>query len=261
MPLRPEEIDTGRPHPARVYDYLLGGNTHFAADRDVAHQILEAMPGAPAMVSANRAFMRRTTRWLAEQAGIRQFLDIGSGIPTPPNLHEVAQNIAPQARVVYVDNDPIVLAHSAAFLRSTAEGLTKYIEADLTAPADIRRDVLDPDQPIALSLNAVLQFLPDEVAYPTVARLRQTLASGSYLVITHLTADFAPQAVSTLQEHYSQGVTSLIPRSRDQILRFFEDAELVEPGLVPLARWRPPPAVEAVSADGQINGYGAVARL
>ena len=198
MPEIPPEIDTSKPHPARMYDYFIGGKNHFAADRETAAKVLQNSPSTRTAARENRAFLGRAVRYLAAEAGIRQFLDIGTGLPTTSNVHEVAQAVAPSSRVVYTDNDPMVLAHARALLTSAPEGRTAYIHADLRDPAAIlsdpaTRDVLDFSQPIALMLVAVLHFIPDEDNPAAIlATLLDALPSGSYLVASHSTAEHAP---------------------------------------------------------------------
>src|SRR5689334_17353852 len=189
-------IDTSKPHPARMYDWYLGGKDNYPVDEEMGRQMLALDPRVPVMARVNRAFMHRATRWLA-QNGVRQFLDIGTGIPTEPNLHQIAQAVAPDARVVYCDNDPIVLAHAAALLRSSDRGVTEYLQADVRDPdaiLDGARKILDFDRPVALSLVALLHFVPDaDGAHELVGRLLSELPSGSHLMVTHATADFTPE--------------------------------------------------------------------
>ena len=202
MPGPPKEIDTSRPHPARTYDYFLGGKNNFAADREVADKVLEAWPSIRVGVRENRKFLARVVRYLAEEVGIRQFLDIGTGLPTADNTHEVAQAVAPTARVVYVDNDPLVLAHARALLTSSPEGRTAYIHADLRDPVAIlndpvTREVLDFDQPIALMLIAILHMIPDEEKPAEImATLLDALPSGSFVVASHITGEHSEGAAS-----------------------------------------------------------------
>jgi len=196
----PPEINTNVAHPARVYDYWLGGKDNFPADRALAEHIMQAIPTMRAMAAANRAFLVRSVRYLAGEAGIRQFLDIGTGIPTSPNVHEVAQAAAPDARVVYVDNDPIVLAHARALLKSQDVGETAFILADLRQPQAIIDDptlgaTLDLTEPVALLMVAVLMYFRDSEdpnPYGMVATLLDRLPSGSYLAVSHPIADFDP---------------------------------------------------------------------
>src|SRR5882757_264652 len=194
MPELPPEIDTSRPHSARVYDYMIGGKNNFAADRETAAQVLKHSPNAHTAARENRAFLGRAVRFLAAEAGIRQFLDIGTGLPTANNVHEVAQAATPASRVVYADNDPMVLAHARALLTSSLEGRTAYIQADLRDPGSILaspvlREVLDLGQPVALMLIAVLHFIPDEdEPGKVIAALMDALPPGSYLAASHTTA-------------------------------------------------------------------------
>ncbi|OEV12598.1 S-adenosyl methyltransferase [Streptomyces sp. Amel2xB2] len=240
------EIDTSKPHSARVYDYWLGGKNNYEVDAETGRRFEQMWPGVRELVAANRAFMHRATRHLAREAGIRQFLDIGTGIPTEPNLHQVAQAEAPDCRVVYADNDPIVLQYAQALLRSTPEGRTAYLHADVTAPEAILssmevRETLDLDRPVALSLVALLHFVADdETAYEIVARLMEPLPSGSYLVLSHGTADTAePEKSERAADFYRSNVSDGQARSHETVLHFFDGLELIEPGLVPAPRWRP----------------------
>jgi len=236
------EIDTSTPNPARIYDYLLGGKDHFPADRTAAEEILAAVPQARAGARENRAFLGRAVRYLAAEAGIRQFLDIGTGLPTQGNVHQIAQAIAPDAPVVYVDNDPVVHAHAAALL---AGGHTVAVLGDLRQPEAILahpevRRVLDFGRPVAVLLVAILHFVRDEEdPAGIVARLRDGLAPGSYLVVSHATADFHPEVAAKVTAVYEQATAPLVLRSRDQIGRLFDGFELVAPGLVQPAAWRP----------------------
>ncbi|MFE9024086.1 SAM-dependent methyltransferase [Streptomyces sp. NPDC007808] len=260
----PVEIDTGKPHPARMYDWYLGGKDNYPVDEAMARQMLALDPRVPVMARVNRAFMQRATRWLAEN-GVRQFLDIGTGIPTEPNLHQIAQRVAPDARVVYCDNDPIVLAHAAALLRGTEEGVTEYLQADVRDPRTVfegARKVLDFDRPMALSLIALLHFVSDDDgAHDLVRRLLAELPSGSYLVISHATADFTPaESAKATAKLEAAGVT-LALRSRAEFTRFFDGLELVEPGVEIPHRWHPELGEPVPGQDdGVIPGYGAVAR-
>ena len=259
-----EPLDTGRAHPARVYDYLLGGKDNFAADRAAAAEGLKVNPNAATAARQNRAFLRRVVQFLAAEAGIRQFLDIGTGLPTSPNVHEVAQGIDPAARVVYVDNDPIVLTHARALLTSSPEGRTAYVNANLRdverilAAPDLRA-VLDLDRPIALMLLAILHFIDDDGdPYKIVERLMAPLPAGSYLVISHITADYDPQSWARFAEVMRrQGITTRL-RSRDEVVRFFTGLDLVDPGVVPILRWRPDEDKPFTDAEAAL--YGGVAR-
>jgi hypothetical protein len=267
------DLRTDRPHPARVYDYLLGGKDNFPADQAAAQQGLEANPNSRIPPRENRAFLRRAVRYLAGEAGISQFLDIGTGIPTSPNVHEVAQEVAPAARIVYVDNDPIVLAHARALLTSSPRGRTDYIDADLRDVDKILQspqlqETLDLDQPVALLLIAIMHFIPDDDddPYGIATRLLEALPSGSYLALSHLTGDFDPAAWEGVAAIYRRSGVIMRVRSRPEIERFFDGLELVEPGVQSLPRWRPDPgAAGAASAaghptDAQVSVYGGVAR-
>ncbi|MGV9789038.1 SAM-dependent methyltransferase [Streptomyces sp. NPDC003435] len=256
------QLDIHVPHSARMYDYFLGGTTNFPADREAAGRALAVFPYARSAARANRGFMRRSVRYLAE-SGISQFIDIGTGIPTSPNLHEVVQEVTPYARVVYADNDPIVLIHAEALLRGTPGGVTAYVQADVTQPETIleaARPVLDFSEPIALSLNALLHFVPDD-AHKITDVLRSCLPRGSALAVSHLTAAFAPEETARLTEVYTAAGTPTRARSRDEIAQFFAGWELVDPGIVPTPRWRPEldtGSSESIT-DSEASCYGAVA--
>lgn len=229
-------IDTSRPHPARVYDYLLGGKDNYPVDQELGAQM---PPVAKAGVAQNRAFMHRAVGWAA-RTGIDQFLDIGTGIPTRPNLHQIAQEINPAARVLYTDNDPIVLRHAEALLISTPEGATGYLDADVREPAKIlghARHLLDFDRPIALSLIALMHFVPDEDdPYGITRTLVDALPSGSCLVLSHFTNEFLPAEQDKTETYRSSGI-SLRPRTRSEVARFFDGLDLVDPGLVTAPLW------------------------
>jgi hypothetical protein len=241
----PAEIDTSVAHPARVYDYWLGGKDNFPADRALGDAIMAAVPTIKVMARANRAFLGRAVRYLAGEAGIGQFLDIGTGIPTVGNTHEVAQEVAPEARVVYVDNDPIVLVHARALMTGNDAGATAFIEADLREPHKILADpalaaTLDLGRPVALMLVAVLMYFRDEEGpREMVAALVDALPSGSYLAITHPTADFDAEAMAGAVAAAEHGGITLVPRSRAETEAFFTGLDLVEPGVVPVLAWRP----------------------
>ncbi|MEV7234042.1 SAM-dependent methyltransferase [Streptomyces sp. NPDC051020] len=260
----PIEIDTSKPHPARMYDWFLGGKDNYPVDEQMARQLLALDARGRDMARVNRAFMHRATRWLTDQ-GIRQFLDIGTGIPTEPNLHQIAQQTAPDSCIVYCDNDPIVLAHAAALLRSTPEGATEYIQADAREPETILEQagkVLDFSKPIALSLLALLHFLDDEDgAAEIVDRLVEKLPSGSYLVLSHTTGDFNPEGAAQASAMYKARGMTLRPRSRAELTAFFEGLELVKPGVSLSADWHPELGeVIDVPGDEPIPGYAGVAR-
>ena len=261
----PAEIDTTKPHPARMYDYYLGGKNHFAADRETAQQMLAAAPNARTGARENRAFLGRAVRYLAAEAGIRQFLDIGTGLPTTNNVHEVAQAVAPSAHVVYVDNDPLVLAHARALLTSAPEGRTAYIQGDLRDPTAILaspvvREVLDFSQPIALMLVAILHFMPDEFKpAATMAALLDGLPPGSYLAASHATVETLPGAAAATRAYQSAGVPMQL-RGADEFADLaFTGLELVPPGVVVVSEWRPT-GPEPRPAPAEVNVYGGVAR-
>ena len=258
-----QRIDTTRPHPARVYDWYLGGKDNYPVDEQLGRQIASMQGDAPRAARANRRFMQRATRRLVEQSGIRQFLDIGTGIPTEPNLHQIAQRVAPDARVVYVDNDPIVLAHAGALLRGTPEGVTEYLQADARNPAAILEQagcILDFDRPIALSLIALLHFIADEDgAHDLVSTLVDALAPGSCLVLSAMTADFEPENVRRGIEAYAAGGVTLVARTHTEMGGFFKGLDLVEPGIVSVVDWHPELGVgETPDGEGPVSLYGGV---
>lgn len=262
----PPEIDTSRPHPARVYDYALGGKNHFAADREAAEKGLAQNPTGRIQARENRAFLGRAVRYLAAEAGVRQFLDIGTGLPTTNNVHEVAQAIDPSCRVVYVDNDPMVLAHARALLASSPEGRTAYISADLRDPEAIlsdpaTREVLDFSQPIALMLVAILHFIPDDEKPGEIIRtLLDALPVGSYLVASHATAEHNPGGMTAVRRVYRESRISLQYRDADEFARLvFPNLDLVPPGVELVSEWRPEdPGPRPLPSE--VGCYGAVAR-
>jgi hypothetical protein len=258
------EINTNVAHAARVYDYLLGGKDNFAADRVLGDALAIAMPSARAMVRANRDFLGRAVRYLTKEAGIRQFLDVGTGIPTAGNTHEVAQDAAPVSRIVYVDNDPIVLAHARALMTSDPAGATAFIQADLHDPDKILDDpalrrTLDLGEPVALMLVAILMYIRNEEnPQGLVSALMDALPSGSYLALSHPTADFNPEEVANAVAVTEQAGISFTTRSRAEVAAFFDGLDLVDPGVVPVLAWRP----EGAPADDPRAAYyyGAVGR-
>ncbi|MEV0847027.1 SAM-dependent methyltransferase [Streptomyces sp. NPDC049954] len=257
-------VDSSRPHPARMYDWFLGGKDNFAADRALGQQMVAVEPGVPVMARVNRAFMHRATRWLAGH-GVRQFLDIGSGIPTEPNLHQVAQAAAPDARIVYCDHDPIVLAHAEALLKGTSQGAVDYVQADawdVDRILDRATKTLDFGQPVALSLIALLHFVSDEDgAYELVDRLTGMLAPGSYLAISHLTADFHPEQAQQVDDLYKANTLTLVPRTRDQFTAFFTGLEVAGPGIVAAEKWHPELGDPVPGQEDIVSpGYVAVGR-
>jgi hypothetical protein len=262
-----DEFDISRPHPARVYDYWLNGENNYPADAAAAEEVARVWPGVKLGARLNRDFMHRATRWLVTEAGVRQFLDIGTGIPTEPNLHQVAQALAPDTRVLYVDNDPVVFEDAKALLNGRPEGRTGYLQADFTDPGSILGaselgETLDLEQPVALSLIALLHFITDERgAHEIVGRYMEALSSGSYLVVTHATADFDPDLLTRVAEAYQSTVAEGQIRSSCEVSRFFEGLELVDPGVVVAHRWRPDPdEPQPDITDAEFPCYGAVAR-
>jgi hypothetical protein len=262
-------INTGVPNPARVYDYFLGGKDNFPADREVAEQMLAIAPVAREVIQDNRAFLRRAVEILAAEAGICQFIDLGSGLPTQGNVHEIAQAVAPEARVVYVDNDPMVVAHSRALL---AGDNTVAIEGDLRKPGQVLehpevRALIDFDRPVALLLVAILHFVPDDDdPFGIVARYADALPAGSHVAISHGTRDIperpdlSPEEMADMgakvEQLYQLTTASLVTRTQAEVERFFDGLELLEPGVVEIQRWRP---------DGRSSllpggFYGGVAR-
>ena len=238
------EIDTSKPHPARMYNAYLGGNDNYPADRAAVRQILRDFPEVRPIALSNRAFLQRAVRFLAAEAGIRQFIDIGTGIPSAGNVHEVAGQAAPDTRVVYVDNDPIVHVHANALLTGT--GTTGIVLADLRDPAAILvspqlREVIDFTRPVALLLVAILHFIKDEEdPAGIVATLRDTLPPGSYLVLTHGTQDFHPPGgADTAAAGYKSATAPLVLRTHEQVSAFFNGFDLLEPGLVQAPLWHP----------------------
>jgi hypothetical protein len=255
-------FDTSVAHPARVYDYWLGGKDNFAADREAAERVLAVTPGLRFRVRANRAFLARSVRYLAGEAGILQFLDIGTGIPSANNTHEVAQAVAPGSRIVYVDNDPIVLAHARALLTSTDQGATAYIDADLRDTQkvlDAAARTLDFSQPIAIMLLGILHLVQDaEDPYGIVTRLLDAVPSQSYLTISHPASDInADQAEA--QKRYNERVsTPQTLRTHAETCRFFDGLSLVSPGVVYVHTWRPDPGVEV--PEGITSAHGGIGR-
>ena len=256
-------FDTSVAHQARMYDYVLGGKDNYAADRAAVEAGLKVWPDMAFAMRANRAFLGRAVRYLAADAGMRQFLDIGTGIPTSGNTHEIVQAVAPQSRVVYVDYDPIVLAHARALLVSRDEGATAYIDADLRDTDRIlaeAAELLDFSQPVAITLLAILHAIPDaDDPHAIVARLLGAVPAGSYLAVSHSGSDlFVPDTKETFSTVINQTMQQqYTARSREQVARFFVGTDLVAPGLVPVEQWRPDPAV---ANAGTSAVYGAVGR-
>jgi S-adenosyl methyltransferase len=247
-------FDTSVANQARIYDYLLGGKDNYEADRVATEAVLAVYPGMAFNAKANRAFLSRAVRFLAGEAGIRQFLDIGTGIPTAGNTHQVAQAVAPQARVVYVDYDPVVLAHARALLKSHKDGATQYIDADLRDTGTILDQagkLLDFTQPVAVTLLMILHVIPDsDDPHAVVARLMGALPPGSYLALTHLGAELLdPEKTEGFQGVVRrQAQQQYIGRSRAEIERFYAGMDLVEPGVVRVEEWRSDHEPAATSA-------------
>jgi len=245
-------FDTSVAHVARVYDYWLGGKDNFAADRAAGEQSIKAFPNIVLSARANRAFLARAVRFLAGEAGIRQFLDIGTGIPTANNTHEVAQSVASESRVLYVDNDPVVASHARALLASDPAGTTAYVEADLRDPQKILASAaqqLDLGRPVALMLMAILQHLGDQDdPYGIVATLLGALPAGSYLALSHPAKDIDAASMAKMAESLNQMMAETVTfRDRPAVARFFDGLELEQPGMVQASKWRPVSELEAAS--------------
>jgi O-methyltransferase involved in polyketide biosynthesis len=251
------------PNPARVYDALLGGKDNFAADRAVADRLAAAKPALRHNVRANRAYLGRVVRYLAGEAGIRQFLDLGTGLPSLNNVHEVAQRVALESRIVYVDNDPIVIAHARAMLASSPEGATAFLSADIRDPESILEQAaktLDLDRPVAVILLGVLYMIPDaHRPYETVAEYLHAIASGSYLAVSHPASDISAASAARAARQYDAAMpTTQTNRSRAEVGRFFDGLELLEPGVVQLNKWRPD--LGDVDPGVEISSWAALGR-
>ena len=259
----PAEVDLSRPSAARVYDYYLGGSHNLEVDRQMAREAIALWPDLPTIMQSNRAFLRRAVRYAAEH-GISQFLDIGSGIPTVGNVHEAAQQANPQACVVYVDSDPIAVAHSRAIL--AGDERTAVVQADLREPDSLFEDpsvqtLLDLNRPVAVLMVAVLHFVPDEDdPAGAVARIGARLAGGSFLVLSHASAEGRPEKAGAHRQLYRRTATPMTMRSRTEIARLFDGFELVEPGLVWLPLWRPDHPLGADQQPERTTGYAGVGR-
>jgi S-adenosyl methyltransferase len=265
------QIDTTIPQSARIYDYWLGGKDNFAPDRAVAEALATQIPTIRTMVRSQRVFLVRAVDYLVREAGIRQFLDIGTGIPSQDNVHEVAQRIAPESRILYVDNDPIVLAHARALMTSTEQGRTAFIMADLRQPQAILdnptlRETLNLGSPVALFLVGVLHHLHDsEDPRGIVRTLLAALPSGSYFALTQPTGDFDPSAMAGMAVTAEQSGIPYVPRSRAEVEAFLDGLTLVDPGIVPIPAWNPrgldyPGAAEVDRDPYSVYGWAAVAR-
>ncbi|MCK9893544.1 SAM-dependent methyltransferase [Frankia sp. AgB32] len=261
----PAALDIDVPHSARMYDYYLGGKENFRADREAAEKVIAAAPEAPLMARENRAFMNRAVAHLAADHGVRQFLDIGTGIPTGPNLHEIVQAIDPAARIVYADYDPLVLTHARALLGGTREGRTAYLQADLREPlpllaSDEVRDTLDLTRPVGLCLVAILHFITDEEdPYGVVRTLLDGLPSGSYLTLSHAVSDAATAGAGSIVSTYQKSSSSLTLRTTEQIRAFFDGLDLLDPGVTLVPAWRP--AGPLPDGHERVWIAGGVARL
>ncbi|WP_433370969.1 SAM-dependent methyltransferase [Actinoplanes sp. CA-142083] len=256
-------LNTDVPHSARLWNYLLGGKDNFAADREAAEYALSLMPELVQSARANREFLGRAVRFLAGEAGIRQFLDIGTGLPTAGNTHEIAQAAAPDSRIVYVDNDPMVLVHARALLTSTPEGATDYIDADLRDTAKILSDAektLDFQQPIAVILSGILNFVVDDAAADAiVARLIAAVPPGSYVVISHPTEEVNGPAVrESMRQWNESGAAPITARTRDGIAAFCDGLEILPPGVVTCTAWRPDPEHPGITET--VSEFAVVAR-
>ncbi|MGW0575000.1 SAM-dependent methyltransferase [Streptomyces sp. NPDC002920] len=256
------EIDTSKPHPARMYDYFLGGKDNYEVDQEAAEKFIQAAPEVRVGVRANRGFMHRAVRHVVAEGGIRQILDIGTGLPTEPNVHQIARAIAPETRIAYVDNDPIVSAHSLALIDDEAD--TSVVLADLRDPRGVLdhpevRKIIDFDRPVALMLVAILHFVTEaEDPNAVVATLRDALPTGSYLILSHATGDVHDDGRKDAAAVYKTATASMNPRTRAQVLDFFGDFTLVDPGLVLVPDWRPDEPVRPGTPP--IGIYGGVAR-
>ena len=262
-----DRIDSSQVHSARRYNYWLGGKDNFAVDRESADLIAAAFPTVRTMARENRGFLRRAATFLAAEAGIRQFLDIGTGLPTADNTHDVTQAVAPESRVVYVDHDPMVLVHARALLTSTPEGRTEYLEADLRDPAAILadpllRDTLDLTRPVGLMLIAVLHFIAGTAEAAGVVRtLMAALPAGSYLVASNATTDFSDaEATARYQAMIANGQVDAHPRSAAELGEIFAGLEVLEPGFVAVSDWRAEGEPQPRPDPGEVAVYGAVAR-
>lgn len=259
----PKGIDTTVAHTARVWNYWLGGKDNFAVDREAGDQVAEMFPDMLEIARASRSFLTRTVGYLAGEAGIRQFLDIGTGLPTVDNTHEVAQRVAPESRIVYVDDDPLVLVHARALLASAPEGATAYVDADLRDPdtiLDAAADTLDFSQPIALILSGIMGHIPDDdEARSIVDRLKNALPTGSYLSLNDGTNVVAGEAFDSAARLWNESVSAPYRlRKPEQIARFFDGLEVVEPGVVSCPLWRP--ELSAAESPAEMDAYGGVGR-
>ena len=264
-PATPDEdqiskLDTNIPHSARIWNFWLGGKDNFASDRQAGEQILAIVPDLVTSARADREFLIRAVEYLTGEAGVRQFLDIGTGLPTADNTHEVAQRVAAESRIVYVDNDPLVLAHARALLTSRPEGATDYIDADIREPDKIVREAartLDFTRPIAIMLLGILNFIVDDEAHTIVSRLLDTVPVGSYLVVSHPTTEVHGDAMTEAVRLWnSTGGAQMRLRDQEEVASFFDGLELLEPGVVSCSHWRP----VAGHTSQEVSHFGGVAR-
>ncbi|MCT7353757.1 SAM-dependent methyltransferase [Streptomyces sp. 15-116A] len=253
-----QKIDTSVPHSARIWNYWLGGKDNYPVDEEAGDAYTAVFPGIVTIARSSRAFLRRNITYLVAEAGIRQFLDIGTGLPTADNTHEVAQRIAPEARIVYVDNDPMVLAHARALLYSAPEGATAYVDADVRDPERVLEAAartLDLDRPTALILSNILGHIPDyEQARSVVTRLMAALPSGSYLSVNDGSRGIDPVFEQAQDAYNASGAAPYILRTVEEITAYFDGLELVEPGVVPVPFWRPDPGSPAPQPIGEHGG-------
>jgi hypothetical protein len=257
-------LDPAVSHSARIWNYWLGGKDNYAVDREAGDKVAAMLPSIVAQARADRAFLGRAIRYLAGEAGIRQFLDIGTGLPTADNSHQVAQRVAPESRIVYADNDPLVLVHARALLTSTPEGACDYVDGDLRDPEKVLAEAartLDFARPVALMLLGIVHHIPDTgEAYSIVRRLMAALAPGSYLVINHSTSAVHGAAMEEAVRHWNRvGTPSMTLRSPEQIARFFDGLDLLEPGVTSCSRWRPDPSA-ASGRPAEVDEFCGVAR-
>jgi hypothetical protein len=260
---QPPHIDASVAHSARFWDYLLGGKNNYPVDREVGEQVLARNPSLRENARADRGFLARAVRYLTGEVGIRQLLDIGTGLPSVNNTHQVAQAIAPECRIVYVDNDPLVLAHARALLTSTPQGVTAYLHADVRDPDVILQEAaqaLDFTQPVGLMLLGIVNYIIDtDEAHTVVNRLLDALPSGSYLALSHPTAEVRGEEVEeSMRLWNSSGAAPIRTRSRQELTSFFNRLELLEPGVVPCSRWRPEPS--DLGVPGEVHQYCGVGR-
>ncbi|ARX86925.1 hypothetical protein SMD44_06406 [Streptomyces alboflavus] len=256
-------INTAQPHTARIWNYWLGGKDNYAVDREAGDSIRELHPGIGDYARADRLFLGRAVRHLVADCGVRQFLDIGTGLPTADNTHEVAQRIAPESRIVYVDNDPLVLTHARALLTSSPEGRTDYLDADMRdveAVLEHASQTLDFSRPVALMLLGVVIFIEDDKeAQGLVRRIMDALPSGSYLVLSHtITSPAMPDVDAAVAFWNEHGTPKLTQRTPEQVAKFFDGLELLEPGVVSCSRWRPEPT--GLGEPDEVAMFGGVAR-